>query len=188
MRFLSRNLVTVLLIVVMAMPALSPPALRHSHAAGDRPHDHRVAQRGHSHSHGPTHSHSSRHHHRHHRTDVTTAKHSHDAGEAHSATPPVEHYHVFWFGFTTSLPLPAPEHSDSPGAMPKKDQWVPLAPEIRLPDATQDGSTLVAVDLCTPTCLTPRLPDRSEAHPPRRCAIVLLCDTARRERSGVLVV
>lgn len=186
MRFLSRNLVTVLLIVVMAMPALSSPALRHSHADGDRSHDHRVVHHGHSH--GPNHSHSSRHHHRHHHTDAKTAKHSHDGDEAHSAMPPVEHYHVFWFGFATSLPLSAPERSDSPRAISKMNQWVPLVSEFRLPDAAQDGSSLVAVDHCTPTGLTPRLPNRSEAHPPQTSAMVLLCDTARRERSGVLVV
>jgi hypothetical protein len=188
MRFSGRNVVTVMLIVVMTTPALSSPALLHSHADGNKPHSHHapvVAHHEHSHSHGQRHSHSSRHHHR---AGEKAAKHSHDVPATNSATPPTGHYHVYWFGFTVSLPLPTPQHPDSQRTMPNLDQWVPLVSDIRLPDSVPDGSSVVLVDLCTPTELTPRLPDRSEAQPLRRCPIVLLCDTARRERSGVLVV
>lgn len=189
MRFSGRNLLTLLLIVVMAMPALSPPALRHTHADGDRSHDHRVAatDHEHTHSHGPTHSHSPRHSQRH-AADLKTAKHSHNGCEGHSATPHVEHFHVFGFGFTTSLPLPAPERSDSPRAIPNVDQWVPLISEVPLPDTSQDGLNVLVAELCTPATLTPRMADRSEIRPLRQSAVNLLCDTARRERSGVLVI
>ena len=174
MRLLGRKLVTLLLVVVMAMPAVSSPALRHSHADGDKSHQHGVesAERhGHSHTHG--------------HANATKAKHSHDDRVSQS---PVEHLHVFWFGFQTSLPLSAPESSDSPRPMASTEQWVPLISEVTLPDAAQDGSTMLAVDLFTPSGLTPRLPARSEVRPPHESAVALLCDAARHERSGVLVI
>ena len=177
MRLLARNLVTLLLIAVMAMPAVSSPALRHSHADGDKSHQHGVAsaeRHGHSHTHG--------------HANATKAKHSHDDRVSHSPQSPIEHLHVFWFGFQTSMPLSAPDQSESPRPMASTEQWVPLISEISLPDAVQDGSTMLAVDLFTPTGLTPRMPARSEVRPPPESAVALLCDTARRERSGVLVI
>ena len=188
MRLSARNLVTLLLIAVMAFPAVSSPALRHSHADGDKSHPHGVAsteRHGHSHTHGPRHSHSQRHRHS---VDATKAKHSHDNRANHSAQPPVEHLHVFWFGFQSSLPLSAPERSDSPRSSASTEQWVPLISEVTLPDASQVGSHLPAVDLFTPTVLMPRRPARSEVHPRQQAVVALLCDAARRERSGVLVI
>lgn len=186
MRLSARNLSTLLLIAVMAMPAVSSPAVRHRHADGDKPHQHGVAsadRHGHSHTHGsrhsPRHSHSA---------DATKAKHSHDGRASHSAQSPVEHLHVFWFGFQSSLPLPAPERSDSPRPTASTEQWVPLISEVTLPDASQLGSHIPALDLLTPTELTPRLPAHSKIRPLRQSAVALLCDTARRERSGVLVI
>ena len=177
MRFLARNLVTLLLIVVMAMPAVSSPALRHSHADGDKSHRHgveTVERHGHSHTHDPA--------------NAAKAKHSHGERVSDSAQSPVEHLHVFWFGFQTSMPLSAPDQSESPRPIANAEQWVPLISEISLPDAAQDGSTMLAVDLFTPTGLTPRLPARSEVRPPHESAVAWLCDTARHERSGVLVI
>ena len=184
MRFFGRNLVILLLIAVMEMPVVSPPALRHSHPDGDTSHRYDVATvklHGHSHAHGPRHSHSSG---QGHRTEAAKAKHSHDDRASHSAQSPVEHYHVFWFGFEFSMPLPAPEHSDSPRTMANVEQWVPLISEIILPDAATDGSSVRIADLAMPTGLTPRLP----ARPLQKSATAWLCDTARHERSGVLVI
>lgn len=186
MRLSARNLVTLLLIAVMAMPAVSSPAVRHSHADGDKSHQHGVASAKH---HGHSHTHGSRHSHRHsHSADATKSKHSQDDRTSHSTQSPVEHLHVFWFGFQTSLPLPASERSDSPRPMASTEQWVPLISDVTLPDASQARSQIPAIDLLTPTELTPRLSVRSEVRPLRYAAVALLCDTARRERSGVLVI
>ncbi len=185
MRLLARNLVTLLLIAVMAMPAVSSPALRHRHADGDKSHQHGVATVERSQTSGPRHSHSSQHSHR---VETVMAKESHDDRATPSANSPVEHLHVFWFGFQSSLPVSAPERSDSPRSSASTEQWVPLISEVTLPDASQGGSQIPAVDLLTPTELTPRLPVRSEVRPPHESVVALLCDTARRERSGVLVV
>ena len=172
MRLFARNLVTLLLIAVMALPAVSSPALRHRHEDGDLSHEHDVAS-AERHSHG---------------AEATTAKHSHEELSGHSAQLPIEHLHVFWFGIQTSMPLSAPDQSESPRPIASAEQWVPLISEISLPDAAQDGSTMLAVDLLTPTGLTSRLPARSEVRPPHESAVALLCDAARRERSGVLVI
>ncbi len=188
MRVLALNLVTLVMIAVMAIPAVSSPAFRHRHVDGDKSHQHGVAsaeRHEHWHSHGPKKSQSPRHSHA---ADVTKAKHAHDDRTSHSAQPPVEHLHVFWFGFEFSLPLSTPGHSDSPRLTASTEQWVPLISEVTLPGSPQDGSRILAVDLLMPTGLTPRLPARSEVRPLRQPAVALLCDTARRERSGVLVI
>ncbi len=188
MRVLDHNLVTLLMIAVMAIPAVSSPAFRHRHADGDKSHQHGVAsaeRHEHSHSHGPSQSQSPRHSHA---ADATKAKHAHDDRASHSAQPPVEHLHVFWFGFEFSLPLSAPGRSDSPQPTASTEQWVPLISEVTLLDAPQDGSRILAVDLLMPTDLAPRLSARANARPLRQPAVALLCDTARRERSGVLVI
>ncbi len=188
MRSLGCKLVTLLLIIEMAMPAMSSPALRHSHANGDRSHRHDVAthdRHGHSHANGFRHSKASRH--RHH-PETTTAKHSRGHRPSQFAQPQVEHLHVFWLGFEFSMPLSAPVHPDSPRPMASTEQWVPLISEVILPEASQVGSESLAFDRLTPTELTPRLPARSEVRPPHELAVTLLCDTARRARSGVLVI
>ena len=43
MRSFGHILMTLLLIAVMAIPAVSPPALRHSHTDGDKSHQHGAA-------------------------------------------------------------------------------------------------------------------------------------------------
>lgn len=187
MRLPALNLVTLLLITVLVMPVVSSPTLRHSHADGDKSHQHEVEsakRHGHSHSHGSRHSHASRHSHR---AKATRDKHSHDDRVNHSAQSPVEHLHVFWFGFQSSLPLSTPERSDSPRPTASTEQWVPLISEVTLPDASQVGSHVPSLDLLTPTELTPGLLACSEVRL-RQPVVALLCDTARRERSGVLVI
>ena len=184
MRLLGRNLMTLLLIAVMTIPAASSPALRHSHTDGDKSHQH-GATSAERHAHGPRHSHSSRHRQS---ADAAQAKHSHGSRPIHSAQSPVEHLHVFWFGFQSSLPLSAPEQSGSPRPTASTEQWVPLISEVTLPNASRIGSPIPAMDLLLPTELTPRLPARSKVRPPHESVVAWLCDTARRERSGVLVI
>ncbi|MFM9965395.1 MAG: hypothetical protein ACKV2Q_29775 [Planctomycetaceae bacterium] len=185
MRLIGRNLVTLLLIAVMALPAVSPPALRHRHVDGDKSHQHGVATVERSQTRGPRHSHSSQHSHR---VETVMAKESHDDRATPTANSPVEHLHVFWLGFPSALPLSVPDRSDSPRPTASTEQWVPLISEIILPDAAQNGSNILTAVLFTPTELTPRLPAQSEVRPPRESAVAWLCDTARRERSGVLVI
>lgn len=188
MRLFGRKLVTLLLIALMTMPVMSSPVLRHRHADGDTPHRHHVAKAEHreeSHARGHKHSHSSRHSHR---VDALAAKDSHDVHAAVLAKSSVEHFHVFWLGFQGFLPLPTSDQSDSPRPMANADQWVPLIPEVNLPSADRAASNLLTPDDFLPTELTPRLPARSVPRPPQPSAALLLCDTARHERSGVLVI
>ena len=184
MQSLGHILMTLMLIAVMAVPAVSSPALRHSHADGAKSHQHGAAS-AERHTHRPRHTHSPRHHHS---ADAAKTKHTHDDRASHSPQSPVEHRHVFWFGFQFSLPLSAPERSDSPRPAASTEQWVPLISAVTLPDASQVESRIPERDHLTPTELTPRLSARSEVRPRQQPAVVLLCDTARRERSGVLVI
>lgn len=184
MRVAGRNFVTLLLIVVMAIPVLSPPRLRHRHADGNESHRHdatAAARHGHSHSHGSIHTHC-------HGNDSKAASHSHNAAEISTAAPAVEHDHVFWFGFEISLPRPASERSDSTQPVSCVDQWVPLISDVRLPDPAENGSNISAVDHLMPAALTPHSLNRSKIRPLNQPAEKWLCDTARRERSGVLVI
>lgn len=121
---------TLLLIALMALPAVPSPALRHRHADGDTSHRHHVAKaerREESHARGHTHSHSLRHSHR---VDALAAKDSHDGHAAVMVKSLVEHVHVFWLGFQGFLPLPTSDRSDLPRPMANVDQWVPLVSEV----------------------------------------------------------
>lgn len=185
MRTLGRNLLTLLLIALMAIPAVSPPVLQHSHADGNTSHRHGaviVAGHGHSHAHGAKHSHSSRHVHR----SGTTAKHTHNNSAVRSAAFPVTHAHLFWFGIEWSVP--GSDRSDSGRWDSSVEQWVPLVSEIVLPEARQDGSSVVATDRAMPTGLEPLLTVRSVDRSLNERAMTWLCDIARRERSVVFVI
>lgn len=187
MRTLGRNLLTLFLIALMAIPAVSAPVLRHSHADGDTLHRHSAATvvgHGHSHAHGAKHSHSPRHVHR----LGATAKHTHKNSATRSAALPVAHAHLFWFGFEWSLPIPASGRSDSDRLAASVEQWVPLVSEIVLQDASQAGASIVAADRALPAELEPHLVVRSVNRPLNEPIVAWLCDTARRERSGVLVI
>jgi hypothetical protein len=151
MELSDRNLVTPLLIVVMAMPVMSPPALRHSHADGETSHRHHVAKSEHREgpqARGHKHSHSSRHHHR----VAAAVKDSHAEDASLLTKSPVEHFHVFWLGFRgfLSQSLPTSERSDSQPSLANVDQWVPLVPEINLPSSVHDESTFLTADAFLP--------------------------------------
>ncbi len=188
MRSWARKLVTLLLIALLAMPAMSSPGLRHRHANGDKSHRHDVttfARHEHSHARGATHSHSSRHRHG---DAMATAKHSHDRHVKDSAQVPVEHAHVFLLGIEFSIPIPQSERSDTPQPIANAERWIPLISEVSLPKDAHEGTRFLADDLFAPVELMPRWPARSEVRPLRDSAEAFLCDTARRERSGVLII
>lgn len=187
MRTLGRRLLTLLMIALMAIPAVSPPVLWHSHTDGDTSHRHNAATAvgcRHSHAHGATYSYSPRHDHR----SGTTAKHTHQDSATRSAAFPVSHAHLFWLSFEWSLPIPASDRSDSDRLFANVEQWVPLVSESVLPDAQQDGAYIVAADRALPEELEPRLVACSVERPPNEPIVACLCDIARRERSGVLVI
>lgn len=162
--FAFRRVLTVLLIAILASGALSAPALRHTHAMSEHAESRNsAAEHSHSHHHGDAYRHGSE-------------------AEPTFHEPAVEHLHVLWFGIGLTLPVSPDDSSDRPNTV---DEWVPLLSEMLPPQvvATSDvldlNSTAVGASAFAVTT-----PARAEPFVPPK--ISRLCDTARRERSGVL--
>lgn len=127
-------------------------------------HNHAISE------HSPTHGHAHDHSH-HHDTDVAQT-----LGE-----PEVAHLHVMWFGIPLTLPVSPDDSSDRPST---SGEWVPLVSEMLPPQVV--ATDVLGLDLfdAVVSAVTVESPPRAEPFVPPR--ISLLCDTARRERSGVL--
>ena len=187
--FAFRRIVAMLLIAVLASGALSSPVLRHTHAMSDHSQPQREAKphsRGcphlHSHTHGHSHSHG---HHDHGQPSDVNHNHGERAKSEPTLTEPaVEHVHLVWLGFEMTLPVSPTESSDRSDT---GDEWVPLLGEM-VPiqvEAVADGPNLaggdvqeIAFAVVTPPRVVPFVPPD----------VSRLCDTARRERSGVLQI
>lgn len=169
--FTFRRVLTALLIVFLASGTLLTPALRHRHALSEHsPKQDKAA----SHAHRHFHEHS--HHHR----DVA---HRHVAEiEPAISDAPIDHMHVWWFGFGLTLPV---SPGDSSNRADSVSEWVSLLGESIPPQVvvgaevpafgSLDAGT-VASAIVMPAC--------EEFFAPQ--TISLLCGIARRERSGVL--
>ena len=191
--FVFRRIVAMLLIAVLASGILSSPVLRHTHAMSDHAQPKREAK-PHSHGHPQSHSHvhgHSRSHERHDHDQPADAGHNHDVSrndgvkaEATLAEPAVEHIHLVWLGFEMTLPVSPGDSSDRSDT---GDEWVPLLGEM-VPiqvEAAAVGPPLadghiqhMAIATVTPPRVVPPAPPD----------VSRLCDTARRERSGVLQI
>lgn len=162
----SRRVLIVLLIANLASGALSAPAWRHNHAISEH-----SAAHGHSDGHRYGHAHDHSHHH-----DTDVAQTLGDSA--------VEHLHVMWFGIPLTLPVSSDESSDRPST---SGEWVPLLSEM-LPPQIVAASDVMGLDLCDANVVAIAIeaPPRAEPFVPPK--VSLLCDTARRERSGVLKI
>jgi hypothetical protein len=207
--FAFRRTVCMLLIAVVASGALSSPVLRHTHAISDHdqppseskthshthphphphPHPHRHS-RGHSHQHSHAHGHS---HSVAHSRKGRISQADHDLSSAAVAAtesvstksgptltgPVVVHFHLVWLGIPLTLPPSPVDSADHPDL---EDQWVPLLPELVLiPVETQPQALNLGCDDVEKVAFATVTPPR--VVPPD---ISLLCDSARRVRSGVL--
>ncbi len=162
-----RQVLIVLLVANLASGALSGPAWRHSHAISEHSH-------GHAASHLPGHPHEYAHEQSHH----------HDGDAAQTlGEPEVEHLHVMWFGIPLTLPVSPDDSSDRPST---SGEWVPLVSEMLPPQVV--AMDVLGLDLfdAVVSAVNVDSPPRAEPFVPPR--ISLLCDTARRERSGVLKI
>lgn len=201
--FAFRRTVCVLLIAVMASGALSSPVLRHTHAISDhdqppiesKTHSHRHPH-SHRHTHGHSHGHSHAHGHSHsvaqsRKGRISQADDDLSSADA-AATEPVStksgptmtgpvfvHYHLVWLGIPLTLPSSPADSADQPDL---EDQWVPLLPELVLnPVETESQNPNLCCDVVEKVAFATVTPPR--VVPPD---ISLLCDSARRVRSGVL--
>lgn len=175
--FVFRRIVAMLLIAVLASSAMSSPVLRHTHAISDHRQPQREAKpfsHGHPHSHRHPHSHAYSHRH-------------HDHGERASSGPmqtesPVEHIHLVWLGFDLTLPAYPSNSSDRSDT---GDEWAPLLGEMvqAQVEAVTDDPNLSGGNLQAMAFAIVTLPRMVPSAPPD---VSQMCDTARRERSGVL--
>jgi hypothetical protein len=185
--FVFRRIVVMLLIVVLASGALSSPVLRHTHAMSDHSDpQHEAKPHSHGHPHPHSHAHGHFHSHGHHDHDQPSDV-SHDHGERAKSEPTltesaVEHVHLVWLGFEMTLPV---SPSDSSDRSDTGDEWIPLLGEmvqarveaavVGLPLADGHVQHMALAAVTPPRVVPSASPDDSR-----------LCDTARRERSGVL--
>lgn len=180
-----RQFMSLLVTAVMLAATSVPPAMRHAHAGGAQPHDHaqtedhaHLEEHGHGHHHHGDGSHSHRHH-------------SHDDGVPEKEEAPVTsvgHLHFTWLGFPFTLPQrsPNPEEDapvDETGAFVRliSDEWTLSSQPSRLAEPL-----ILPSDFGSSTDETANATTASAAaHVP---AHSLLCDVARRVRSGVLLI
>ncbi|MBI2823217.1 MAG: hypothetical protein HYX69_00845 [Planctomycetia bacterium] len=152
-----------ILSAALAMGALVPPAFRHSHAGGAKPHHHgrHVVSRCHDddchHHHGPVPSHG---------PELAAA---------------ADHWHLVLLGWTPSLPVSA--DSEQP-ARAGRNLFVPSV------QATADQGDGPANPLATVGIFVTARAERSVVDAAAFRASTMgprasLCDTARHERSGV---
>ncbi|MDB5342031.1 MAG: hypothetical protein JWP89_408 [Schlesneria sp.] len=173
--FVFRRVAAVLLIAVLASSTMSSPALRHIHAITDHRQPQREAKplsHGHPHRHSHSHAHSHGHH-----------DHSERATSAPMQTvSTVEHIHLVWLGFDLTLPaLPA----NSSDRSDTGDEWAPLLGEMvqAQVEVVTDDPNLSGGNTQAMAFVILTLPHMVPSAPPD---VSQVCDTARRERSGVL--
>ena len=160
----------VLAAVVLAVNA-APPVLRHAHGDGDRPHQHQ----------------------RHSLPSIADRiAHEHHGGHVHGASPAwmaaeAARTHLLWFGWVFSLPLPTvPVEEGITGF----DSVAVLARLVEIQVPVQSTSTwhrahLLAVVADTQINSIAAVPPPPQPAP--RPFQPFLCDSARHERTGVLL-
>lgn len=196
MKRLLHKAMTILLSGAVLASSVLPPAVCHAHSEGDQPHSH---EQGHEHADSDQHDHGHGHHH-----DGAAVsdhhEHRHHAPSEHEdepATGGIEsasaHLHFSIAGFDFSLPLPSHDGSDEP-LSPLGDN----AACFGLVRLTDDTVTVPRVDLTDLVDLSASAPlasaslvDQTQQTARWLCVRAvdrtLLCDSARCERSGVLL-
>lgn len=185
-RFGVQRCMSLVLAAVMLPSGTMSPGVCHAHAEGDRPHRHdrpHYYEANHSDQHDGHGPHDADHRH-----EDDSARHSHD-GEC-TVTRAVLHVHVNLFGFEMTLPSSGQDrHEGQEKQSTGTAQFVigPDSPAISGPHAYSLRNLLLPpTALPAGCCLSPdehhHLVKSSE-----HCSIPL-CDSARRERSGVLIV
>lgn len=150
--------------------SLAPPPLRHVHEGGSRPHTHQQASHAHHH-HGHRHAH----------------RHSHTL----ASVDPKAHLHLSWLFIDWTFPLQSPGDSDPAERGTQLPPAVTAQAAAPATHAVDEGGRWLDLSLSgtdhqlAPTFDALRSPSCGDA---LRSARGLLCDTARRERSGVLLI
>lgn len=196
MKRLLHKATTILLSGAVLASSVLPPAVCHAHAEGDRPHSHKQhhEQPGsdeHDHGHGHHHDAAavSEHDDRHHEPSAHE-----DEDAAGGIEPALAHLHFSIAGFDFSIPLPSDDGSDGP-LSPTGDNAGYFG-IVRLTDDTITVPRVAFADLVELSASAPlaigSLVDAPQHAARWRCVRAagrtLLCDSARCERSDVLLI
>jgi hypothetical protein len=197
MKRLLHKVMTVLLSGAVLASSVLPPAVCHAHSEGDRSHSH---EQDHEHRDAVEHHHG----HGHNRDGAAVSdhdEHRHHEPSEHkddSATggikPALVHLHFSIAGFDFSLPMPG--HDGSNGPVSPTGDNAGCFGIVRLTDDTITVPRFEqsdVIDLSTSAPLTiASLVDATQHAARWRCVRAtdrtLLCDSARCERSGVLLI
>jgi hypothetical protein len=169
-----RTGVTLLVSATVFLGAVMPPAVQHAHALGGQPHDHDAAH---------SEMHSADHRHPHPRSH-------HPEEQPCPVTMPTWHFHLTFLGFDFHLPVGDPQNAPKDGPSLPDVQSEPL---VRLFDAEgllKDSVAYGTFDGLPSPGFWSILPiakpqPRSQGETSTR---LLLCDSARGERSGVQLI
>ena len=158
-----------------------PPALVHTHSSWGRP--------GHHHAlvHNPSHESSAASHH-HHAHAGHHHRHSHSAAPEHEVSDAVPHMHFVWFGFELTSRIPADHrpHDDRSGQ--PDFFFVHLIDYSWKPGQSNGAPTHFLSPRIAPSPVETQAPLQQASFVSIPSACVLLCDTARHERSGVQLI
>lgn len=197
MKRLLHKVMTILLSGVVLASTVLPPAVCHAHAEGDRPHSHehsheRPESDEHDHGHGHQHDAAAVSHHDEHRHHEPS---EHEDERATGGIEPASgHLHFSISGFDFSLPIPSDDGSDGP--LSPTGHNAGYFGIVRLTDDTVtvpcvDFADLVNLSASTPLAiasLVDQTPQTARWLCVRAADRTLLCDSARCERSGVLLI
>lgn len=163
--------------VAILLGSVAPPIVRHTHADGDRAHDHNLVRQEHdlpsrsgSHSHNHSHDQSS---------------HSHSQAIAESS----QHFHWSWDWFDFFLPLE--EQSESPSEHDRSENsqlihW--LGDDVTVTAATRINLNPIQLAVVLGAKSEDNSSGVSTGTPRIARSSLALCDSARCERSGVLQI
>lgn len=198
MKQLLHKTITILLSGAVLASASLPPGVCHAHAGGDREHSHHAAGAEDHHADARlTHGHhdegdEERHSH-HSANHVDPHRHEGSHEDEHEIESPAAHLHFSIAGFDFSLPLPADGHSNGPlGPVGDEAGFVGI---VRLTDdftVVSQVDLASIVDLSVADVLSVDVSADTGAARARwlngRADRIFLCDSARCERSGVLLI
>jgi len=186
----ARKCVNLLLTVAMLSGTANPLVIRHSHADGERSHSHAVVHREHAHRHHHTGHRGHIHHGHSHRGHSHRADHVHPrvaGSEREQFQPSADHLHLSWFGIEVTWPQPMGNSGNDEPA-DESAEFVRLnSSEAMMRSEPLHFAQTVSVPAHTLGSQSSFATTDAIFDPIDDSARILLCDTARRERSGVLL-
>jgi hypothetical protein len=173
-----------LLAVTLVVCGSMPPGMCHAHADGDRPHRH---DSGHHHAADFDHGHA------HYEMDHPDHHASHECSHEHKdavITEAVPHVHMNFFGFDWTLPISEPNSSDGRGEDSHELLFVAVAADqpASVRTVSHSPNDLSLLSFTHPSSAGIAIGEDQFSMKPTEACSIPLCDSARRERTGVLLI